>query len=46
MDIERAMEKEEAILADRHGNYEISTEEYYDALSQLHSEGETQQKED
>lgn len=46
MNNERIMENEEAILADRYSNYEISTEEYYDALIQLHSEDETQQKED
>ena len=40
------MENEEAILTDRYNNYEMSTQEYYDALSQLHSEDEIQQKED
>ena len=46
MPSKRDMEKEEAILTDRYGNYEMSTQEYYDALSQLHGEDETQQKED
>ena len=46
MPLKRDMEKEEAILADRYGNYEISTQEYYDALSELHSGNETQPKED
>ena len=42
----RDMKKEEAILADRYGDYEISTQEYYDALSELHSGDEAQPKED
>lgn len=45
MPLKRDMEEED-ILADRYGNYEISTQEYYDALSELHSGNETQPKED
>lgn len=46
MSIKRDMENEEAILADRYGDYEMSTQEYYDALSELHSGDGTQPKED